>query len=35
MVNDYRLVIFINLLQKGRTNEYMLTESLEKLFQIC
>jgi len=34
MVNDYRLVIFINLLQKARSYEYMLTQALEQLFQM-
>ena len=35
MVNDYRLVIIINLLQKARSYEYMLTQALEQQYNLC
>ena len=35
LVNDYKNVIFINLLQKGRSYENELTTALEVLFNMC
>lgn len=35
LVNDYKSVIFINLLQKGRSYENDLTTALEAQFNIC